>query len=348
MNSLLSTLLIILLLFFSVASTNFENFTTAQTAINLHISILDSSIKVAMPNNVTIVAKDHNNVTVTNYSGSVDIFCSDPNAILPSNSTLTLTNGAGSFVMYFGTADTHSITAADSANNLINGTLFVSAAPIHFDITSSPSSITVGSPVNVMVTALDVSDNVLVDLGKFGIGASIEFSSSDVQAQFPAPESSNLIHGVRVFSVTLLTPGSQTITIKSKDFSLVQAITNTITVNSLQTATPTPSPPPISPTTSPSPDAPPTGTITPLPSNSGGTINIPTLQPTPSTTSFQMQTPTPFTIPESQVILIAAIIAIVAIIVVIGIVILSLEKNGRIGLGKKDDTENKKEKRGNR
>ena len=131
--------------------------------------------------------------------------------------------------MYFGTAGIQTVTVTDTANNAIVGTLTVTVAPIHFGISVTPTTISAGESVNVTVTALDASENVLTDIGSSGYGKSIDFSSTDSLAVFPLQGSpSNLVNGIGVFNITLNTAGSQTITVVNKGFPLVNATTAAI------------------------------------------------------------------------------------------------------------------------
>jgi hypothetical protein len=197
----------------------------------------------------------------------------------------------------------------DVSNNAVFTTLTVTVAPIHFGISVNPTNITAGESVNVTVTALDVSDTVLSTIGNQGYGASIEFSSTDSQAQFPPTGStSNLINGIGVFNITLQTPGSQTITATNKNFKLVNATTNPITVNTLPTPTPSSTPtqtPIVSPT--PTVSVSPSATQTPAPT-------------APATTQGQ-------TAGNSQTEVIVAVVVAVIMIVVVVFVFMKRQKS---------------------
>jgi len=69
----------------------------------------------------TVTAKDQNGQTVLNYPGTVAITSSDPAAKLPANATLT--NGVGTFSVTFTTAGTQSVTATDTVQSGITGSL---------------------------------------------------------------------------------------------------------------------------------------------------------------------------------------------------------------------------------
>ncbi len=267
-----------------------------------HIGFLQSSFTVAMSNSIIIVAKDADNNTVTSYSGTVTLTCTDPKAILPTNTAIELANGIASRTVYLGTAGDQTFTVTDNADNTLTGSAAVTATPIHFSINVTPTSIIVGESVNVTVTALDAQDNVLTMLGNQGYGAGIEFSSTDTAAEFPAQGNpSALVSGTRIFNITLNTVGSQTITATNRDFNLIKATTTTITVNPEPSPTPVPSPTP-TPAASSSPTASPSVTVAP---------------------TEQAQ---PLTAADNSLTLI--IVAIVVVIVIVAVVLLVLKKKG--------------------
>jgi hypothetical protein len=283
------------------------NVKAAGAFTNYYVGFMQSDYKVAMQNNLIILAKDASNDTVTSYNGPITMTCSDPRAILPTSPQLTLTNGGGSYTVYFGTEGQQTVTVTDVANTAITTTVTVTVAPIHFGLSVTPTTITAGGSVNVTVTALDASNNVLSTIGASGYGASIDFSSTDSQAQFPAAGSpSTLVNGVGVFNITLQTPGSQTITIINKGFTLVNATTSPITVNSVPTATP---------------DTTPTSTPTLAPT--------PTASTAPSPTSSSTETPVTGGISMLTGIIIAIVIVAVVVVAVV-VAVLRRKKKSKI------------------
>jgi hypothetical protein len=276
------------------------------TVTHYSLSFIQISSTVALSNNLIVKAVDSTDTQVTSYNGVVTLTCSDPNAILPTNTTLPINGGIGGGVtIYFGTAGTQTVTVTDTIDNTIVGTLTVTVAPIHFSVSITPTNIIAGESVNVTVTALDASDNVLTTIGDSGYGASIDFSSSDSQAVFPLQGSpSNMINGIGIFNITLNTVGSQTITVVNKGFPLVNATTTAITVNTNETAIPTASPSPTS-TASPTPTVTPTSTPT----------AAPTVTPKPQTTDNSNNT----------LVIIAIVIVVVALAAIVAV--LFLRKN---------------------
>ena len=80
----------------------------------------------------------------------------------------------------------------------------VAGPATHFTVTA-PSSAVTGTPISVTVVALDASNNLATSYA-----GTVHFTSSDGAAALPA--NSTLTSGIRTFSVTLNTSGTQTIT----------------------------------------------------------------------------------------------------------------------------------------
>jgi hypothetical protein len=209
------TILFIAIIVSSVALLGTQQVQAAGPVTHFGVSFLQTSFTVGLSNNIIVKALDSTETQVDSYSGAVNITCSDPNAILPVNPTLPINSGiGGGLTFHFGTAGNQTITVTDIADNTLVGTLTITVAPIHFSVTVSATTITAGESVNVTVTALDETDNVVTLLGNSGYGGSIDFSSTDSLAVFPAQGlPSNLINGTRTFAVTLNTTGTQTITV---------------------------------------------------------------------------------------------------------------------------------------
>jgi len=70
--------------------------------------------------NVTVSALNTSGAVAATYSGTIHFTSSDPQASLPSNSTLS--NGTGTFSVTLNTAGSQTITATDTVKTSINGT----------------------------------------------------------------------------------------------------------------------------------------------------------------------------------------------------------------------------------
>ncbi|MGA9673560.1 MAG: Ig-like domain repeat protein [Terracidiphilus sp.] len=174
-----------------------------------HFSITGPGTVGSFQNNAfSITALDFANNVVTSFNGTVTLTSSDPGFVPSSGNPAQLTNGVlGSYNAALKTAGTQTITATDTANSAITGTISVNVLPgstTRF-VVSAPASASMGGAFNFTVTALDLFGNATP-----GYAGTVHFTSSDGSAVLPAD--STLINGVGTFSATLETVGSQTIT----------------------------------------------------------------------------------------------------------------------------------------
>ena len=179
---------------------------TVTTATHLVFVSVPATATAGVPFNFTIYAEDANNAVVPGYSGTVQFSSSDPQAVLPVNSTLT--SGQGTFSATLKTGGTQTMSATDTVTSTIAGTspaVTVNSAGTvtHFAV-SAPASATAGTPISFTVTAEDAFNNTVTTYA-----GTAHFSSSDGQASLPA--NSTLSSGTGTFSATLKTAGGQEI-----------------------------------------------------------------------------------------------------------------------------------------
>jgi hypothetical protein len=180
--------------------------------------ITPSAITAGFPFVIQVTAEDSLNRAVAGYSGTVHFTASDTQAVLPGSATLT--GGVGFFAAILRTAGNQTIVATDAANATLTGSsspIAVSAAGVaRFSVTngllsfpgvlSGPQNFAVtGTPLGFTVTALDAFGNVATTYA--GV---VHFTSSDGAAALPAD--TTLANGVGIFSATLATAGTQTLT----------------------------------------------------------------------------------------------------------------------------------------
>ncbi len=177
----------------------------------------------------TVLALDQSNNPATGFQGIVHFSSTDPAAQLPADAMLI--NGIGSFAAILQTLGTQTITATNTDTNFDIGTsggiTVSSPAIIHYSITGLPSSAVAGTPFNLTVTAEDIQDNTVV-----GYAGTAHFSSTDTLAELPAD--TTLTNGVGVFSVTLNTQGSQSLTIVDATESSIRGTSSLIAVSPSQ------------------------------------------------------------------------------------------------------------------
>ena len=175
--------------------------------------------------NFTVTALDASNNTMTGYTGTAHFASTDGAAVLPADATLT--NGTGTFSATLTTSGNQTITATDTALAAMNGTsapINVNAlAATHFSV-STPANATAGASFSIAVTALDLFDNT--DTAYAG---TVHFTSTDGAAVLPAD--ATLINGTGMFSATLKTAGSQTITATDTVTPSITATSASIDVN---------------------------------------------------------------------------------------------------------------------
>lgn len=289
----------------SIALLGAQQAAAAGTVTHYSLTFLQTSFMQGMPNSLIIKAVDDTETQVSGYNSAVNITCSDPYAVLPTNRTLLINNGiGGGITLHFGTAGTQTLTVTDTTDNTLVGTVTLTVAPVHYSVSVSPTNITVGQSVNVTVAVLNETNSVVPEFGNSGYGGSILFSSTDSLAVFPAQGSpSTLTNGNRTFPITLNTTGLQTITLVNQAFPLLNATTSAITVNALVQATATPTP-----TAAPTQTAAPTATAAPTTQPT----QVPTATPTPQVTNAS----------NNNLVIIAVIVVVVVIVALVAIVFL--------------------------
>ncbi|MEA2328231.1 MAG: endonuclease mitochondrial, partial [Thermoanaerobaculia bacterium] len=156
--------------------------------------------------NVTVTALDASNAIVPSYTGTVH-FTSSSAGSLPADYTFVGgDNGSHTFSVTLTSNGAQSITATDGPITGSANTTVAPPAATHFSVTA-PASVTTGSAFNVTVTALAASNATAT-----GYSGTVHFTSSSagtLPADYTFVAGDN---GTHTFSVTLDSPGSQTIT----------------------------------------------------------------------------------------------------------------------------------------
>jgi hypothetical protein len=177
---------------------------------------------------VTVSARDAFGNLCPAYTGTVAFSTSDVQAGLPSSYTFTAADaGVHTFAVTLKTAGSQSITVNDAANSSILGTqsgIAVSAAAAARFSFSTPSSVTQGVGFKFTVTVLDAYGNVAT-----GYRGKVHLSSTDPKGGTSDYTFSNNDNGVHVFSYTLNTLGSQTLTLVDlSNSSLIGSFTESV------------------------------------------------------------------------------------------------------------------------
>jgi len=178
---------------------------------------------------LTVYALDASNHVVPNYTGTVHFTSTDATFALADYAFTADDHGRHTFKVSFGTTGPQSVTATDTTTASITGTSTVTVnAPLtatKFAIFASPVA-RVGKAFNVFVAAVDDAGHLVPTY----TGA-VHFASSDTATGVVLPPDYTFTaadNGVKVFSVTLQTQGSQTISLTDNS---VTPLTGTATVN---------------------------------------------------------------------------------------------------------------------
>ncbi len=207
-------------------------------ATTMIVSGFTSPTTAGVAHNVTVTAQDAFGNVATGYTGTVHLTSSDASAVLPANYTFTgADNGVHNLSVTLKTAGSQSITATDTVTGTITGTQSgitvnpAGAATLTVSGFTSPTN--AGTAHNVTVTAQDAFGNVAT-----GYTGTVHFTSTDGRATLPANYTfTGGDAGTHVFSATLKTPGTQSITATDTVTGSITGTQSGITVNLGPTAT---------------------------------------------------------------------------------------------------------------
>ena len=198
---------------FNAANGNFTGqvYTIFAAATQFAVTGLPANFTAGSTVPFTVTALDQFSNTAIGYTGTVTFTTTDAGtgAQVPADYTFVPADN-GVHVLSSGvtlvTPGSQTVTATDTASSVTGTTnpILVNPFGAHFSV-NVPSRAMAGSPFNVTVTALDGS-NIPVPAFVDPVG----LSSTDSAANLPA--SSPLTAGSGIFTVTLQTPGSQTLT----------------------------------------------------------------------------------------------------------------------------------------
>ncbi|MCA9191310.1 MAG: VCBS repeat-containing protein, partial [Planctomycetales bacterium] len=177
-----------------------------QAAVSLSLAGAAGPIGVSRP--YTIVARDQFGNHATSYSGTVGLTSSDAAAIFPGE--VTLSGGIATANVTFLTVGSQSLTATDTVNSTITGTVTSDATPPVPAILALEglAAATAGVSTTITMTVRDTIGQIAV-----GYTGTVFFSSSDIKAGLPASYTFTAADaGVHTFPVTLKTAGDQSIT----------------------------------------------------------------------------------------------------------------------------------------
>jgi hypothetical protein len=204
-------------------------FADSAAATILVVSGLTTPRTAGVAGRMTVTARDTYGNTATGYSGTVHFTSSDGAAVLPANTTLAA--GVGTFSVTLRTAGTQSVTATDtltaSITGVESGIVVNPAAATTLVVSGLTTPRTAGSAGSIRVTAVDAYGNRIHSyLG------TVHFTSSDPQAKLPASYTFTAADaGTHVFSVTIKTAGTQSVTATDTKTATIKGSQAGIVVN---------------------------------------------------------------------------------------------------------------------
>jgi fibronectin type 3 domain-containing protein len=212
--------------------------TTGTASINVNPTSLptfaltvSTGVVAGLPFNLLVRATDGAGNSLPNYTGTIHFTSSDPMPTLPADYTFQPSDaGRHTFLnLVLTKSPSETLTVTDVSNSSITKTISTKVNPgaaTHFNIIA-PTTATAGTSFNITVVAADAFGNRVNNyLSK------IHFSSSDTAATLPSDYAfTTADQGQHSFSVTLGTPGAQTINVADKNNASLTGTAN-VQVNS--------------------------------------------------------------------------------------------------------------------
>jgi hypothetical protein len=151
---------------------------------SLAVAGFPSSTTAGAAHTITVTALNADGSINTGFTGTVQLTCNDPQAILPASYSFKASDhGVHSFSVTLETAGTQSLSAT-AANGLIGGESGITVTPAAaatLVFGGVPTDTDAGSAFTLMLTAMDAYGNQAT-----GYTGTVHFSSSDPHAVLPA------------------------------------------------------------------------------------------------------------------------------------------------------------------
>jgi hypothetical protein len=182
-----------------------NNILVTPAAVTHYTLVTPATVVTGTPFTFTVKAFDQFNNLATNYNNFVHVLSSDPGATLPNN--VSLTAGQATFSATLVTVGVQTLSVTDEINSAITISNNITVLPgqaTHFVVTAPPTAVA-GVPFTFTVTGYDAHNNVATLYAGM-----VHITSSDPLAVLPANKT--LTNGVGTFTITLKTPGDQSIT----------------------------------------------------------------------------------------------------------------------------------------
>jgi hypothetical protein len=170
---------------------------------------------------VTVTAQDEDGNVAVDFVGTIDFSSTDLQAVLPGSYTFTLADhGVHTFDLTLKTAGAHDVTLTGDLGTQTGTVDVAPAAADHFEFDAATST-TAGDAFDVTVRAIDPFGNLAT-----GFLGTVEFATNDPHAAAGLPTDYTFTPadaGAHTFTggVTLVTAGTQTVTVTADDFPTV-------------------------------------------------------------------------------------------------------------------------------
>jgi len=183
---------------------------TPPVATTLYVTDYPDSTTAGQAHLLTVAAYDQDGNLATGYAGTIRLTSSDPQAIFSAPATLT--DGTGTFTITLATSGTQIITATDIMSAALagneDGIVVQPSTAISLAVSGFSNPTTSGQAAPFSITLRDAYGNVAT-----GYTGTVHLASSDGQAVLPVdytfmPDDA----GTHVFTATLVTVGTQSIT----------------------------------------------------------------------------------------------------------------------------------------
>ncbi|MCP3061965.1 Ig-like domain-containing protein [Myxococcus sp. K38C18041901] len=191
-----------------------ETQVTSGAAHHLTLEGLPAVVEAGSEHVLTLRVRDAFDNLVTGYTGIVELESSDTKAELPSTLTFAAQDaGQRTFTVALKSSGTHSLTVSEAGGGLsVEVEAEVTAGPaVSMSLTVATPMPTVGQPVNVTVTLLDVHENPASGY-RGTVAVRVDQDPGAAPTPFTFTEASA---GVHVFSVTFTE--SQSTTVSAED-----------------------------------------------------------------------------------------------------------------------------------
>ena len=204
----------------------------AAVAKSLQVTGFPTTDTAGASETFTVTAFDAYGNVATGYIGTVHFRSSDPKAILPGDATIFPEDqGTLTFTATLETVGTQSITATDTITSSITGTEsginVQAAAASSLVVTGFPASVAAGTTGSFTVSVFDPYGNLATNY----VGM-VTFSSTDPQVILPGSYTFTASDdGKHIFTATLKTAGTQSITVADSQTSSVTGTESNIIVS---------------------------------------------------------------------------------------------------------------------